>query len=51
MTYVQDASGITPRFWAQATGRMELSFTEIRKSVGGEDLEEKLRVLFWICDI
>lgn len=32
---------MTPRFSAQATGRMELSFPEIGKSVGGEDLEEK----------
>lgn len=40
--------GVMPSFGAQTTGRMQLSFTEIRKSVRREDLEEKLRVLFWI---
>lgn len=36
----KEASGMTPRFGAQATGRMELSFTEIEESVGKEERKE-----------
>ena len=42
---------VLPSFGAQTTRRMQLSLTEIRMSVGGEELEEKLRVLFCICYI
>lgn len=37
-----------PSFGAQTVGGMQLSFTEIRKPLGEEDLEEKLRILFCI---
>lgn len=43
---VREESMMIPGFWAYATGRMELLFTEVHRAVGGAQLEERSEVGF-----